>query len=309
VILDISHVALQVPDLEASIDFAVGTLGMLEVERIGRRAYLTHGSPYASLSPLCGHHVLEYVEGPVAAFDHVGFVVASREDLEHVGTRAETAGGRILSHDPLEPALGAATRLAAPSGHVFEIHTAMDNVSRPYVPRGLLPHRLGHLNFLARDVPAFMQFLVDGLGFRISDWVSNSAGPMAGFARCHFDHHTLAAIASPIDGLHHTAFETVSSVEIGLLGDHLARAGRHYMWGPGRHGAGDNIAAYFAGPDDIVIEIYADMQRIVGEAWRPRTWMLEDPRLVNMWSPPTGLEPLMATQIPLSTASAAHAIR
>jgi catechol 2,3-dioxygenase-like lactoylglutathione lyase family enzyme len=303
VILDISHIALQVPDLEASVDFAVRTLGMLEVERIGERAYLTHASPYASLGRVCDHHVVEYVAGAVAAFDHVGFVVAGGEELEQVGIRAEAAGGRIISRDPQEPALGAATRLMAPSGHIFEIHSKMETVNREYVPRGLLPRRLGHVNFLTRDVPTFMRFLVDALGFQISDWVSDADGPMAGFARCHFDHHTLAATSSPIDGLHHAAFETVSPVEIGLLGDHLARAGRQYLWGPGRHGAGDNIAAYFSGVDDIVIEIYADMQRIVGDSWQPRSWSLDDPRLVNMWTTPTGLEPLTARRIPLSATS------
>ena len=299
-ILDISHVGLQVPDLDASVEFAIDTLGMHEVARIGRTSYLTHASPYPSLGCDCSHHVVEFIEGAHAAFDHVGLVVRDREALEQVRARAEAAGGTILRREPDGPGLGEAIRLAAPSGHVFEIHTEMQSVSRSYVPRGLLPHRLGHVTFRARDVPGFMRFLEEAFGFRMTDWIGNDDGPTVGFARCHYEHHTLGANTSPVDGLHHIAFETASSVEIGLLGDHLARSGRQYIWGPGRHGVGDNIAAYFAGPDGIVIEIYAGMQRIIGDSWRPRSWKFDDPGVANMWSPPASLDALMATRVPLA---------
>ena len=307
-ILDITHVALQVPDLDTSVDFAVDTLGMHEVERVGRRAYLTLESPYPSLSPVCGHHVVEYVEGPDAALDHVGFLVDNVDALDLLVARAEAAGGATLPHDPDEPGLGEAIRLAAPSGHVFELHTEMADVSCSYVPRGLRPHRLGHVNFLARDAPGLMQFLVDGLGFLMSDWVTTADGPQAGFARCNTDHHTVGAIASPVDGLHHIAFETSSSGEIERLGDHLARAGRQYSWGPGRHGAGDNIAAYLFGPDGIMIEIYADMQRIIGDSWEPRSWTSDDPRVLNMWTGAAGSE-AFTSSIPLADAARGQATR
>jgi catechol 2,3-dioxygenase-like lactoylglutathione lyase family enzyme len=299
-ILDISHVALQVPDLDASVGFAVDTLGMQEVECAGPRAYLTHASPYPSLGRACAHHVLEYAEGPHAALDHVGLVVANRADLAAIGVRAEAAGGSIVSTRPEEPGLESAIRIAAPSGHIFEIHTAMETIEQDYMPRGLRPHRLGHVNLLTPDVQALIQFLVEGLGFRVSDWIHNPDGLRVAFLRCHYEHHTLGAAAGPADGLHHIAFETASTAEIGRLGDELARSGAQYLSGPQRHGVGDNIAAYFAGPDGIVIEIYTDMQRIIGDAWEPRTWQYGDPRVANMWSPPADLGPLMEASIPLT---------
>ena len=307
-IIDISHVALQVPDLDASVDFAVATLGMHEVERVGRRAYLTLASPYPSLGPVCDHHVVEYVEGPEAAFDHVGLLVRNRKDLEQVGSRAEAAGGTILPHDPEEPGLGEAIRIASPSGQVFECHTEMQHVSRSYMPRGLRLHRLGHVTFAARDVPALMQFLVDGLGFQATDWVNTPDGPAAAFARCHFDHHTLGVTVGPGDGLHHVAFEAGSSLELGVLGDHLVRSGRQYSWGPGRHAVGDNIAAYLTGPEEILIEVYADMQRIIGD-WQPRSWMFDNPQVANMWSPPASSEPLATAHTPLAAALHGQATR
>jgi catechol 2,3-dioxygenase len=301
-ILDISHVALQVPDLDASVGFAVDTLGMHEVERTDQTAYLTHASPYPSLGPLCPHHVLQYVQGAHAALDHVGLLVASRDDLDSVTARAEASGATLLSRQPEEPGLEHVVRLAAPSGHVFEIHTPIQTVNREYVTRGVRPHRFGHVNLISRDAPSLVAFVVDGLGFRLSDWINTPDGPAVAFARCHYEHHTVGVAAGSADGLHHIAFETVSSGEIGRLGDELARGGRQYLFGPTRHAVGDNIAAYFTGPDGIVIEIYADMQRIVGE-WEPRTWMYADGRVANMWSPPASLEPLMEVSVPLRAAA------
>jgi catechol 2,3-dioxygenase-like lactoylglutathione lyase family enzyme len=301
VIVDVSHVALRVPDVDASVEFAVDTLGMHEVERIDGRAYLTHASPYPSLGDACGHHAIEYISGPEAAFDHVGMLVRDRQDLDEVGANAQAAGGTILEHDFDEPGLAGAIRFAAPSGQVFEVHTAMEQVNRSYTPRGLRTRRLGHVTFAARDLAGLTQFLVDALGFEVSDQVSNDDGLLGTFARCHYEHHTLGAVLSPIDGLHHIALEALSSTEIGLLGDHLVRTGRQFIWGPARHGVGDNIAAYVTGPDGIVVEIYSDMMRIMGE-WEPRSWTA-GPDVANMWSPPADLEPLMTAEIPLAVAA------
>jgi catechol 2,3-dioxygenase-like lactoylglutathione lyase family enzyme len=300
---DISHVALQVPDVDASVEFAVTTLGMIEVARIGTRAYLTHASPYPSLGDACSHHVLEYVAGPHAGLDHVGLLVRDSDVLGRIRTRARAAGAVVVSDEVQEPGLHEALRIAAPSGHIFEVHTEMESVSRSYVPRGLMPRRLGHVNCLSPDVRGFMRFLVDAFGLSISDWTGPADQPRAGFARCHFDHHTLGVIRGPVEGMHHLAFETVSAAEIGQLGDHLARAGERYVWGPGRHGPGDNIAAYLTGPDGIMIEIYADMHRIIGEGWTPRFWSTDDLGLLNVWSVPVGDEPLRTIRTPLSVVS------
>jgi catechol 2,3-dioxygenase len=33
-------------------------------------------------------------------------------------------------------------------------------------------------------------------------------------------------------------------------------------WGPGRHGPGDNVFAYFCGPDEVPLEYAAEVQQI-----------------------------------------------
>ena len=301
-IVDIGHIALQVPDVDEAVELSTELLGMHEVERVDGTAYLTLGSPYPSVGSACTHHVLQLIEGPAAAFDHVGLLVRGAEGLAGVRKQAEAAGATVVSASPDEPGLDAAVRLAAPTGHVVELYPAMQEVDCPYTPRGLRPHRLGHATFTSTDVPGCMGFLVDGLGFRMSDWIVTPEGPMVGFARCHFDHHTLGALGGPAEGIHHLAFEVPTAVEVGRLGDILMRAGRSYAWGPVRHGAGDNIAGYFEGPGGIMVELYSDMHKIFGDSWQARAWEIQDPRALNYWTPPVGFEALLAAHAPLATA-------
>jgi catechol 2,3-dioxygenase len=57
------------------------------------------------------------------------------------------------------------------------------------------------------------------------------------------------------------------------------------LWGPLRHGAGNNIAAYFAEPSGAVVEVYTDMEAILDEgAFNERTWTNEDPRWWSRWA-------------------------
>jgi catechol 2,3-dioxygenase-like lactoylglutathione lyase family enzyme len=56
------HVALQVPDIDASVAWATTVMGLREVERDDGVAYLTHAD---------NHHSLQYIAAERAALDHV----------------------------------------------------------------------------------------------------------------------------------------------------------------------------------------------------------------------------------------------
>jgi hypothetical protein len=45
---------------------------------------------------------------------------------------------------------------------------------------------------------------------------------------------------------------------IGRMRDH----GYGVEWGPGRHGPGNNVFAYFCGPDELPLEYTAEMQQV-----------------------------------------------
>ena len=52
--------------------------------------------------------------------------------------------------------------------------------------------------------------------------------------------------------------------------------GRAIEWGPGRHGPGNNVFCYFLGPEDMPVELTAEMQQIDAShrAKTPEQWTL-----------------------------------
>jgi len=53
----------------------------------------------------------------------------------------------------------------------------------------------------------------------------------------------------------------------------LMRAGVRPVWGPGRHGPGNNTFSYFVDPNGNVCEYTSELQQICSdEAWESRVW-------------------------------------
>ena len=80
------HIALRVPDLDASVAFQQDVLGMVETERSAGVSYLTCNER---------HHELMLIQDPVRrGYDHVALEVADAAALAAVMRSAEVAGGR-----------------------------------------------------------------------------------------------------------------------------------------------------------------------------------------------------------------------
>jgi catechol-2,3-dioxygenase len=268
------HVALQVRDLESSMSHATGTLGLLESLRDGPSAFLTANDK---------HHELQLVGTGTAGLDHIGLEVERREELDELRDRVIADGARILSEGPEEPGLDEAFRCEGPGGVVFEIYTGMerqplslDTILRPFA------RKLGHVNLLSDEKPELERFILDVLGFRISDRL----GDVATWMRCDTDHHGIALTkVSGVTRLHHYAWELENWSAMGRYADHVARSGQKFIWGPGRHGPGLNQFTYLVDPDGAVVEAYCDLLRISDEAaYEPIDWSKE-PRALNLWGP------------------------
>ena len=127
--------------------------------------------------------------------------------------------------------------------------------------------------------------------------------PRAG-RRGHGRHHTVAVVKSDDPGLHHTSWEFSSFQDFKGLADALLPEDRKLIWGPGRHGAGDNLFLYFKNSADFLIECTAEMELIHDDYAAPRIVEpgenLSNYKVVNQWGalPPiewidhhTGLAP------------------
>jgi catechol 2,3-dioxygenase len=271
VITAVGHVALVVTDLEAAIHNATTVMGLRASERGQDRVDLTHGAP---------HHSLQYRAGTSNALDHIGLVAADSAALDEILARAERSGMRVLQHAPFDTSLPEGFVLEGPEGFLFEIYRGMPEDQPAYPPTGVKPNRFGHVNILLEDPAGMRELLMDVLDFRLSDDVAGGC-----FVRCNVDHHGIGVFPGP-PKLHHYAWEVQSTVELGQVADRLDAAGGSLLWGPARHGAGNNIAVYYVEPSGTVVEYYCDMQRIYDdESYVPVEWDLTGHKWFSRWAP------------------------
>ena len=143
------------------------------------------------------------------------------------------------------------------------------------------PRKLGHVVIGTTDLEPSKRFFMDGIGFKLSDAVSDRAF----FLRCSEDHHNLLLQAAPVQFLHHTSWQVEDVDEIGLGANALLQKdpARH-VWGIGRHQVGSNFFWYFRDPAGNFAEYYADMDCIPeDQLWQPQVW--EGMRSLYAWGP------------------------
>jgi catechol 2,3-dioxygenase-like lactoylglutathione lyase family enzyme len=277
------HVALQVPDLDASVAWATTVMGLREVERVDGVSYLTHGDP---------HHSLQLIAGPAAGLDHIALEARDDAALDRLADRLREHGLRVLAEEPQERGLGRALRFAGPEGHVIEVFTGMDGGLGAFTGAGVQPRKFGHPTLTCPEPARTRELFEDVLDFRLSDTIG---GDVLAFLRCGVDHHGIGLQKGPV-GLNHYAWEVESLSMLGALGDTLARHGSRFIWGPGRHAAGMNLFTYHFDPAGAVVEYYADLYQVWDEdTYVPGDWSIDDPRAQNLWGPGTPEELMFAS--------------
>jgi catechol 2,3-dioxygenase-like lactoylglutathione lyase family enzyme len=282
------HVAIGVPDLDASVAWATTVMGMREVVRDGDMSYLTHAD---------NHHSLQYVRAERAQVDHVAMEAHDAATLARLADHLRAHGVAVESDTPQERGLHAAIRFRGPDGQLFEVFAGMDGAGPAHIGRGVQPRKFGHPMLTCVDTAPTRALFCDVLGFRLSDDVGD--GTLV-FLRCNVDHHGMGLARGPRDGLNHYAWEVENVAVLGQLGDVVHQAGGRFLWGPGRHGAGRNIFTYHFDPAGCIVEYYADVYRVWDEAtYVPGRWSLDDWRFANLWGPGPPVE-MMETATPLA---------
>ncbi len=101
-------------------------------------------------------------------------------------------------------------------------------------------------------------FLSDVLGFRKVD----HSGPLHFFHCDNTDHSSMVMGATATPTLNHVSFELPDLESCMRGGGRMRDAGFPIEWGPGRHGAGNNVFCYFAGPEEFPIEYTGEVMQI-----------------------------------------------
>jgi len=258
--MKLRSVEIEVPDRESAVRFFRDTWGLLEAGARNAISYLrgTEDIPYVVSVAQAG-------EPAVAAVTFSG----SKPELEKIRKRASAVGAPLSSVRQFdEPGGGSGYSLEGPEGHVFRFVTEKRRVKRLRPDRDR-PMQVTHVVLNARDREACTRFAVDVLGFRLSDRTG-----FMNFVRCDRVHHALAYAHSDNSQLNHIAFE-MTDIDAVMRGiGRLKDAGIETFWGPGRHGPGNNVFAYFVAPFGAAIEYTSEVQR-VGSSYRtgtPEDW-------------------------------------
>lgn len=269
VVATIGHLSVQTSNLAASVDHAVAVMGLHVTDRNAGRALLTSDT---------AHHRLELTDAEVNAVDHIGLVATGADALDEIRDRVRARGLPVVTDGPADDHVQDAISFVGPEGFVFEVYVNMTTVPAPRHAMGVRGARLGHVTFHSRDTDAFAEFLMEMFDFRLSDTIAGEGC----FLRCNSEHHGIGLLTGP-SKLHHHAWPVQTIAELGRLGDLLDDRRERLLWGPVRHGAGNNIAAYFKDPAGAVVEYYTDMEHIFDDGFVPRTWT--DDRWFTRWAP------------------------
>jgi catechol 2,3-dioxygenase-like lactoylglutathione lyase family enzyme len=225
------------------------------------------------------HHVLALTAAPNNGLGRISFAVATPRDVEDAARRLEALGvPQFTAPGPSRhPGGGYGMELIDPEGRIIEIVAEKEAV-------GALRHDLAipvgvtHVVLNTTDIDAAVSFYTSVLGMRVSDWSEHRMV----FLRCNSYHHAIAFNQAPWASINHVAYE-MPSIDHFMRGiGRLKGNGQEPLWGPGRHGPGNNTFSYFADPARLVCEYTSDVQQIVEDEWISRVWP-RVPELADRW--------------------------
>ncbi|MEU3010156.1 VOC family protein [Nocardia asteroides] len=245
-----------------------------------------------------GGEQLQVVHSPLRRLVELTVATDDSDDLGSVASRL-TALGVPIEQDSaavcaVEPVTGTRVRVAIRSRISVDppvlptLYNGPGRIDRwgraPFLSRTepVRPRKLGHAVLGSTDLASTMRFFVDGLGFKVSDYM----GDKAAFLRCSVEHHNVLVMAAPLNFMHHTSWQVDDIDEVGrgaqaMLEGHPER----HIWGLGRHYAGANFFWYLKDPAGNFSEYYSDMDTVPeDELWSPA--VLEGLQGLYAWGPP-----------------------
>jgi catechol 2,3-dioxygenase-like lactoylglutathione lyase family enzyme len=185
----------------------------------------------------------------------------------------------ILALSPGEPAIksvtlcgtraeiGSERTVQGPEGQVYRF--VIEAPVAPLPAHRDKPIQLSHVVLNAADVDAAERFAVEKLGLRVTDRTAHMT-----FVRCNRTHHCIAYARGGLSSLNHIAFEMADLDGVMRGIGRMRDAGYECVWGPGRHGPGNNVFGYFVAPFGANIEYTAEVEE-VGDDYRvggPADW-------------------------------------
>lgn len=295
----LAHVGLWVTDVATSTRFYRQALGfhLRNTEIISSEdVELDEANTFLSLGD--EHHCLGLfydTRAPVSngrvpaqqtRLHHISFEVDTDAELAALAARLSQSGIELtLGARDGNPDMGDTLWFSDPDGNRIEISVTPEDVLNlpPASSDGrrirLHPHALQHLALRTINLEEMVEFYTEALGFDISDWLLRESV----WLRCGNNHHTLILIQGKQD-VDHVGYSIPASSELLAWADYLSRLQHSILWGPGRHGAGNDLFLRFADAEGVHIELSAELQQYYDRdvTTPPRLWHSR-PSALNLW--------------------------
>jgi catechol 2,3-dioxygenase-like lactoylglutathione lyase family enzyme len=245
-------------------------------------AYRTERQADGRLLLRVGYRRLLLSEGPACTLVLAGFALADRAQLEALRTHVQQHGVAV---EPAGSPLfdDGAFSVQDPDGRRLAFGLPADPLAGA-APDDALIGRLQHVVVTTLDLAAIQRFYEHTLGFVLSDRVVREDGePTTYFYRSDPEHHSFAAFLSDGVRLDHHALEASDWNAIKDWADHFGAQELPLVWGPGRHGPGNNVFCMVADPDGNRVEVSAELEHM--PLHRPAREWPHTERSLNLWGP------------------------
>ncbi|GGO24210.1 oxidoreductase [Gemmobacter aquaticus] len=274
-VFQLGYVALEAPDLEETRDHYIENLGMTELARGD------DGAVYLSIGHY--HHDLVLRPAEQKSLMHLGYQLKPHITVADMARAVQALGLKAAIKTDSQPGVSELVEVVGPGGNIFQFYNEIAAPTPGYKHSGVPILRLGHVAVISPEAEKLMAFYEDFLGFVKTDDIAG----IANFYTCNREHHVVNIVNVPMSRVHHIAFELRGTAHHAQAADALARAGVNQLWGPARHTAGHNIAGYHYDPNQVMVELYTEMDVFIPELGiqEPRPWHEETPMRPKSWQP------------------------
>jgi catechol 2,3-dioxygenase-like lactoylglutathione lyase family enzyme len=275
----ISHATFETPDLDRQIDYFTQTAGLALAERENGRAFL---------ATKLGDLAVQLEKGDHARCARLAFQVAPETEFDDIRRGIEAEGVRCQTRNDPTPGIPRMLAFEDPKGTVCEVFATQTPIGKNQQVAGIGPIKLCHLAFVVPEPKEYAAFYTRVLGFRVSDWIQD----WFVFMRCSPDHHTVNFVRGKRTQMHHIAFELKDWAHVQTACDFLGGKNIPIIWGPGRHGPGHNVYTYHRNPDDQIVEMFTELDKMLDESlgyFDPRPWHRDRPQAPKVWAMPTDI--------------------
>jgi catechol 2,3-dioxygenase-like lactoylglutathione lyase family enzyme len=296
----LANMTLGVPDVPATTEF-YRDFGLSESAGQSAQGASLQGASAQGASELRssdGGQQLRVVTRPYRQLVEFTLAADNPDDVERIRAAATRHGVAVTNEadgsiSVVEPIMNTRIRVAVTprieqKQFVSPAQNAPGRMSRSndrapaiFHEGGVSPRRLGHVLYGTPDFEGSQRFLIDVLGFRLSD---TSPGIIS-FLRCSADHHNVGLATAPVPFFHHSSWQVDDVDAIGQGARHLLETDpNRSVWGLGRHFLGSNFFWYFRDPAGNYAEYFADLDQIPDDdVWVAKSW---DPaKSLYAWGP------------------------